>query len=84
MRNKNLLNLVLLLLCSCQSWAKFTPEQINSIKAVGEEITKLAQDNNVTVIAELDLEPIEFGVKESAYMKGIKARIIMTANPAAK
>ena len=80
-----LLNLGLLsLLSGCASMAKFTPEQLNSIKELSDQLTKIAQDNNVTAIAEVDLQPVEFGIKESVYMSGIRARIIMTANPAAK
>ena len=86
MKKVLLLNLGLLCLLStgCASMAKFTPEQLNSIKELSDQLTKVAQDNNVTAIAEVDLEPIEFYLKQSAGMRGIRTRIIMTANPAAK
>jgi hypothetical protein len=71
------------LLAGCQSAGKLTPEQIQSIGAVADVVSKAAKDNGVKGFGYVELEPVYGETYQGFRLGGVRARVFIYADPAA-
>ena len=67
----------------CTNGAKFSPEQIQSIKDLSEVVNKAARDNNVSAFAHVRVGPLRAKLVEGVELEGLEADVYIHANPAA-
>ena len=73
------------LLCcisGCASMAKFTPEQVQSIRDTSQALVDAVHDSGASGVAIIHLGPVRAELTEGIALSGIEATVVIQANPA--